>query len=137
MWCAKMPSFPSMKMMKKNLIKWLDRIAERMQMWLRRYDMPVLVQQKLMEEDCNVLQALTESPAWERLMLVRDNVNWERNQRAIGFCDGRSFVEFKKMEGVVEYLETIEEIVKLHKTKTTPAPQPTERPRKISEYVPR
>lgn len=123
--------------MKKKLIKFIDRLAERTQMWLRRYDMPLLVMQKLMDEDCNVLQALTESSTWERLKIVRDNVNWERNQRAIGFCDGRSFVEFKKMEGAIEYLDTIEEIVKIHKKKTIPAPEAKERPRKISEYVPR
>ena len=106
-------------------------------MWLRRYEMPVIVKRNLTDDDCNTLQAITEMPGWETLKIVRSNINWERNQRAIGFCDGRSFVEFKKMEGANEYVETIEEIVKLHKQDTQPAPEPTERPRKIEEYVPR
>jgi len=99
--------------------------------------MPVLVKKNLVDHDCDALQAMMESPGWEVAKIVLDNINWERNTRAKSFCDGRSFVEYKKMDGADEYLQTIVEIVNLHKTKTTPAPEPTERPRKISEYVPR
>ena len=120
-----------------TITKFLDRLAERTQMWLRRYEMPVLMKRKLDDGDCEKLQAFYESGAWEIVKMVRDNINWERNARAKSFCDGRTFVEFKKMEGTDEFLDIIEEIVKIHKSKTLPMPEPVERPRKISEYVPR
>lgn len=119
-----------------NLRKTIGRWAERIQTWTRRYDMPFVAQRKFDEQECDVIQAGVESPFWELLKAARDNVNDERNRRAIGFCDGRSFVEFKKMEAVNEFIDIIEEIAEKHKQKTRPAPEPKERPRKLSEYVP-
>ena len=99
--------------------------------------MPFIAQRKLDNQECDAIQGLVEGAAWELVKAVRDNVNDERNRRAIGFCDGRSFVEFKKMEAVNEFIDTIEEIAKLNKAKTEPAKEPQERPRKLDEYVPR
>ena len=120
-----------------NVRKLFSRWAERIQTWSRRYDMPFIAQRKFDNQECDAIQALVESPYWEMLKAVRDNVNDERNRRAIGFCDGRSFVEFKKMEGLNEFIDTIEEIANLNRKKTEPAKEPTERPRKLEEYVPR
>lgn len=120
-----------------KLRKFIDRLGERLQQWVHKYELPVIVKNQLTDDDCNLLQALLEHPGWEVALVVRDNIQHERNERAIGFCDGRSLVEFKKMESLDEYVDTMTEIVEQHRKKTAPAKEPKERPRKLAEYVPR
>lgn len=119
-----------------KLLKFINRMAERIQLWTRRYDLSTVAGRILTDEDCDALQAMLESKGWKVAKLVQANVNLQRNSKAIAFCDGRSLVEFKKMEGTDEYVSTIELIVEKHLKKTERSVESVERPKKLEEYVP-
>ena len=120
-----------------TLRKFIDRLCEKFQRAIHSHNIPFKIHRKLDDRDCDALQVITESPGWEIARIVLENINYRRNEAAIGFCDGRSFIEYKKMEGAKDFFETIEEIVKIHKEKTKPVQEYNERPRKLAEYVPR
>lgn len=131
-----MPLLRSIMNILTLLRRLLDRWAERLQHRLHSYEGSLLPQTPLDAGECDLLQGLTEGRTWEVLKRIRDAVNVERHRRAHAFCDGRSFVEYKKVDGLDEFLAHVENIVGMHKQREEPILEPEAFPKKLAEYVP-
>jgi|TARA_Y100000310_G_scaffold84459_3_gene81358 hypothetical protein len=120
------------------MLKLVKRLNERLYNHWHNYSPALKEDEQLTDEECDGLQAIVEARGWDALIKVKDNVNKMRNRNAISMCDGRSLVEFKKMEALDDLFVVVDHLVDAHRERTKPVEdEDKETPRKMHDYVPR